>query len=68
VHGDVFRFPPNRSLFCALLGSGMQLLVLSFCVFGLALVGTFYPYNRGSMFTALIVLYALTAGGRRCWI
>ncbi|GAB4814909.1 hypothetical protein N2152v2_001955 [Parachlorella kessleri] len=62
VHGDVFRFPPNRSLFCALLGSGMQLLVLSFCVFGLALVGTFYPYNRGSMFTALIVLYALTAG------
>jgi hypothetical protein len=62
VHGDVFRFPPNRSLFCAFLGSGMQLLVLSFCVFALALVGTFYPYNRGSMFTALIVLYALTAG------
>ncbi len=62
MHGDVFRFPPNRSLFCAFLGSGMQLLVLSFCVFALALVGTFYPYNRGSMFTALIVLYALTAG------
>ena len=28
----------------------------------LALVGVFYPYNRGGLFTALIVLYALTAG------
>lgn len=62
VHGDVFRFPPQRSLFCALVGTGTQLLTLSFCVFGLALVGAFYPYNRGAMFTALIVLYALTAG------
>ena len=62
VHGDVFRFPPRKSLFCALAGTGLQLLVLTFCVFGLALVGAFYPYNRGSMYTALIVLYALTAG------
>eukprot|EP00887_Chlorella_sp_A99_P003316 scaffold26.g3316.t1 len=62
VHGDVFRFPSGRSLFCACLGSGTQILVLSFCVFGLSLLGTFYPYNRGAMFTALIVLYALTAG------
>jgi hypothetical protein len=62
VHGDVFRFPPAKSLFCAMVGSGTQLLVLSFCVFALALVGAFYPYNRGAMFTALIVLYALTAG------
>jgi MFS family permease len=62
VHGDVFRFPPGRSLFCACIGVGTQLLVLGFCVFALALVGAFYPYNRGAMFTALIVLYALTAG------
>ena len=25
-------------------------------------MGAFYPYDRGSLFTALIVLYALTAG------
>jgi len=62
VHGDVFRFPKNKSLFCAFAGTGLQVLVLTFCVFGLALVGAFYPYNRGAMFTALIVLYALTAG------
>jgi hypothetical protein len=62
VHGDVFRFPANKSLFCAFAGTGLQVLVLTFFVFGLALVGAFYPYNRGAMFTALIVLYALTAG------
>jgi hypothetical protein len=27
----------------------------------LALVGVFYPYNRGALFTALIMLYAFTA-------
>lgn len=39
-----------------------QLLALSIFIFGLACVGVFYPYNRGGLFTALIVLYALTAG------
>ncbi|GBG91531.1 hypothetical protein CBR_g52565 [Chara braunii] len=31
-------------------------------IFILALVGVFYPYNRGALFTALIVIYALTSG------
>ena len=31
-------------------------------VFMLALVGVFYPYNRGALFTALVVIYALTSG------
>ena len=39
-----------------------QLFALAIFIFALALVGAFYPYNRGSLFTALIVLYALTAG------
>ena len=26
VHGDVFRFPPQRSLFCAFVGTGSQVL------------------------------------------
>ena len=42
IHGDVFRFPSNRSLFCAFVGTGTQLLVLSFCIFALSLLGTFY--------------------------
>lgn len=28
LHGDVFRFPPHRMLFCAMLGAGAQLLAL----------------------------------------
>ncbi|GBF98650.1 hypothetical protein Rsub_11644 [Raphidocelis subcapitata] len=62
VHGDAFRFPPHRTLFCAFLGTGTQALALAACIFALSLVGVFYPYNRGALFTALILLYALTAG------
>lgn len=62
IHGDVFRYPPHKSLFCALLGSGTQLLALALFIFMLALVGVFYPYNRGALYTALVVIYALTSG------
>lgn len=34
----------------------------SMFIFLLALVGVFYPYNRGAFFTALIVIYSLTSG------
>lgn len=37
-------------------------LVSAIFIFLLALVGVFYPYNRGALFTALVVIYALTAG------
>lgn len=40
----------------------MQLFVLAICIFMLACIGAFYPYNRGALYTALIVLYAATAG------
>ena len=62
IHGDVFRFPRATSLFCAVVGTGTQLLVLALCVFALALVGAFYPYNRGALLTACVVLFALTSG------
>ncbi|KAK9095601.1 hypothetical protein Scep_027070 [Stephania cephalantha] len=61
IHGDVFRFPKHKALFCAILGSGSQLLVLAMFIFLLALVGTFYPYNRGALFSALVIIYALTS-------
>mmetsp|Transcript_13838 Transcript_13838/g.29854 ORF Transcript_13838/g.29854 Transcript_13838/m.29854 type:complete len:608 (+) Transcript_13838:164-1987(+) len=61
VHGDVFRFPPAKNLFCAFVGTGTQIFYLSLFIFGMALVGAFYPYNRGALYTAIIVMYALTA-------
>ncbi|XP_020100304.1 transmembrane 9 superfamily member 3-like [Ananas comosus] len=62
IHGDVFRFPNNKSLIAACLGSGTQLFALAIFIFILSLVGVFYPYNRGALFTALVVIYALTSG------
>ncbi|KAJ4979323.1 hypothetical protein NE237_010103 [Protea cynaroides] len=62
IYGDVFRFPKHKSLFFAVLGLGTQLLVLALFIFLLALVGLFYPYNWGALFTALVVIYALTSG------
>ncbi|TYH10719.1 hypothetical protein ES288_A07G199500v1 [Gossypium darwinii] len=62
IHGDVFRYPKHKSLFSAALGSGTQLFTLTSFIFILALVGVFYPYNRGALFTALVVIYALTSG------
>ncbi|GMH26821.1 hypothetical protein Nepgr_028664 [Nepenthes gracilis] len=62
IHGDVFRFPKHNSLLAAALGSGTQLFIITLFIFALALVGVFYPYNRGALFTALVVIYALTSG------
>ncbi|OVA09980.1 Nonaspanin (TM9SF) [Macleaya cordata] len=61
LHGDVFRYPPRASLFCAILGSGTQLLTLVFFIFILACFGILYPYNRGALSSSLVVIYALTA-------
>jgi len=62
LHGDVFRFPPHANLFSAMLGVGTQMFAVVMCIFVLALVGVFYPYNRGALLSACVVLYALTAG------
>ena len=62
VHGDVFRLPPAFSTFSAYIGTGMQLLSLTVFLLILAIMNMFYPGNRGAMYTAAIVLYALTAG------
>lgn len=61
IHGDVFRFPPMKNMFTAFIGTGTQIFFLALFIFALSFIGVFYPYSRGSMFTALIVLYALTA-------
>ncbi|KAG5383653.1 hypothetical protein IGI04_035123 [Brassica rapa subsp. trilocularis] len=62
INGDVFRFPKYKSVFAASLGSGTQLFTFTIFIFMLSLVGVFYPYNRGALFTALVLIYALTSG------
>lgn len=62
LHGDVFRFPSNKMLFTALLGAGTQLFAVILMLLVLVLMSVFSPNKRGAIATALIFLYALTAG------
>ncbi|KAN0027149.1 hypothetical protein ACTFIU_009834 [Dictyostelium citrinum] len=62
VHGDVFRFPPYKNVFSAFYGIGWQFISIVCGILALSLFGMFYPNNGGNMYTAGIVLYALTSG------
>jgi hypothetical protein len=59
VHADVFRAPPNLSLFTALVGAGSHLLVMTFLLLSLAVGGFFSLARRGSIVAACILLYVL---------
>ena len=67
IHGDVFRFPPNLNLFCAIVGAGTQMLAVALAIFALSLLGAYYPYNRGALLTSCVIFYALTAGAPVFW-
>uniref|UniRef100_A0A7S1G5G4 Transmembrane 9 superfamily member n=1 Tax=Bicosoecida sp. CB-2014 TaxID=1486930 RepID=A0A7S1G5G4_9STRA len=62
IHGDVFRFPASPNVFCALVGTGVQLFVMTVSLITMAILGLFAPTRRGAIVTACIVLYALSAG------
>jgi len=62
VHGDVFRFPKNKTFFCVLVGYGIQILAVMIGVFLLGVAGVFMPEMTGSIYVACIVLYALSSG------
>eukprot|EP01064_Diplonema_japonicum_P021034 TRINITY_DN30582_c0_g1_i1.p1 TRINITY_DN30582_c0_g1~~TRINITY_DN30582_c0_g1_i1.p1 ORF type:complete len:640 (+),score=167.78 TRINITY_DN30582_c0_g1_i1:51-1970(+) len=59
VHGDVFRTPGWPRMYAILLGTGVQLLGMSFLVFVFALLGFLSPANRGGLLTAAILLFVL---------
>ena len=65
IHGDVFRPPPHLNLFCACVGTGTQMFVLTLCIFGLALIGMYYPYNRGALLTSCVVRHRMTHSSSR---
>ncbi|ELT97180.1 hypothetical protein CAPTEDRAFT_172435 [Capitella teleta] len=61
IHTDVFRFPGVKTLFCAILGVGVQFLTICTGVLLMAMLGMFNVHRHGSINTAAIVLYALTS-------
>ena len=61
ISNDVFRFPPNKSLFCAVLGVGAQFITLAVGILLMAMLGLFNVHRHGSLNTAAVLLYALTS-------
>lgn len=61
ISNDVFRFPPYKSLFCAVLGVGIQFLALGCGIIFMALIGLFNVHKHGSLNSAAFILYALTS-------
>ncbi|KAF0290145.1 Transmembrane 9 superfamily member 4 [Amphibalanus amphitrite] len=57
VHGDVFRPPQRAKLFCALVGSGVQIYLMALVTIFFATLGMLSPSSRGSLMTAAITLY-----------
>ena len=60
VHADVFRVPPCPSLFCALVGTGLQLTCLVFAVV-LVSIWTVVYTSRGALLTYGIIVWAITS-------
>lgn len=59
VHGDVLRTPKNRMIFSILIGSGVQLFIMSIVTMVFLLFGLLSPSNRGSLATVMFLLYLL---------
>ncbi len=63
THGDVFRAPSLLPLFAALLGTGSQLVVLTFGVILFAVMGPIHGEvheERGEMMQAILICYAFS--------
>ncbi|GAV52793.1 hypothetical protein ZYGR_0AI00750 [Zygosaccharomyces rouxii] len=58
-HGDVFRIPPKSLLLSVLVGSGVQLFLMTACSIVFAALGFLSPSSRGSLPTVMFILYAL---------
>jgi len=60
IHADVFRPPTkNAMLFCACVGSGVQLGITTFFSIIFSAIGFLSPARRGSLMTATLVFYVL---------
>uniref|UniRef100_A0A8D8UJQ7 Transmembrane 9 superfamily member n=1 Tax=Cacopsylla melanoneura TaxID=428564 RepID=A0A8D8UJQ7_9HEMI len=57
VHGDVFRPPRKGMLLSVLLGSGVQILMMTMVTLAFACLGFLSPANRGALMTCAMVMY-----------
>ncbi|KAK7082390.1 transmembrane 9 superfamily member 2, partial [Halocaridina rubra] len=57
VHGDVFRPPRRGMLLSVLVGSGVQVFIMTLITLLFACLGFLSPANRGALMTCAMVLY-----------
>ena len=59
VHGDVFRPPSHPGTLSVYVGTGVQLLGMTFVTMIFAVLGFLSPANRGGLMTAMLLLFVL---------
>ncbi|XKL63496.1 hypothetical protein PGB90_005860 [Kerria lacca] len=59
VHGDIFRPPKYPRLFVAIIGSGVQIFLMSLITILFAMLGMLSPASRGALMNCAIFFYAL---------
>jgi len=57
VHGDVFRQPVFPTILAALIGSGVQVIVMTLVTLAAACLGFLSPSNRGALLTSVIFFF-----------
>jgi len=68
VHGDVFRCPSIfPDLLAALVGTGVQLFIMTLTTISFAFMGFLSPANRGGMLTTVLVLFVLSGSAAGYW-
>jgi transmembrane 9 superfamily protein 2/4 len=57
LHGDVFRPPEYAAWLCTLIGSGVQVFLMTLVTLLFAALGFLSPANRGSLLTGLLLFF-----------
>eukprot|EP00929_Paragymnodinium_shiwhaense_P067224 TRINITY_DN33847_c0_g2_i1.p1 TRINITY_DN33847_c0_g2~~TRINITY_DN33847_c0_g2_i1.p1 ORF type:complete len:644 (-),score=149.98 TRINITY_DN33847_c0_g2_i1:286-2145(-) len=57
VHGDVFRKPVHSTLYCVSVGTGVQILGMSFVTLVFALLGLLSPARRGALLQCMMLIF-----------
>jgi len=60
VHGDIFRRPPHCAILSTLLGSGIQLIILSLIVIIYTMLRDLY-LEQATILSSIIFIYAVTS-------
>ncbi|KAF9165409.1 hypothetical protein DFQ26_000154, partial [Actinomortierella ambigua] len=60
IHGDVFRTPKCSGLLCPIVGSGVQVLVMTGTTMTFALMGVLNPFYRGGLVSFALFLFVFS--------